>query len=122
MATDCKRLSKNARAIFAKFERFYPPNPWKAPQWKKVGKVYDNGWYDLRKAADRTRLEKWNTELIGVMMVTQASSYKTKKGSLGRFNKEHIPMSINRYVEVVLIIRELDFQIETQDLIDGVHG
>lgn len=118
MTRDVDVLSPKAQVIFAKLELYFPPDPWKNPRWLPEGIVKDNWVYDLRKNADRKRLETWENSMIGYSVKTQASMYRDKhQGSLDGFTDTTFPRSIRRHVEVLLIVSDLDFQIETGDIV-----
>lgn len=113
---DCPKLSPNARKIFEKITTFYPPDPWHQPQWIAEGKVFDNGWYDLRKAKDRDELIRWYERLIGHFIVESARVARDKKKKL-----THSVFSLRvskRWIELVVLFYELDFQIETLDFVE----
>ena len=120
MARDCVELSAKAQEIFARMQPYFPPDPWNTPRWMAEGMVHDNGWYDLRLAADRTRLEEKRRSFIGSMVVTAASSYREKTkvtGSLAGFSDERFSFMIQHEAELLLLLQDLDFQIETGDLV-----
>ena len=111
---DCEKLSPNALKIFEKIKTYYPPDPWKNLQWKEEGLVYDNGWHDLRKGDDRGKLiGRWE-HTIGSTIVMFASQNKNKKLTRSVF---HFKMS-KRWIEIAVLLKELDFQIETLDLVE----
>jgi hypothetical protein len=120
MNTDCKRLSKNAREIFVKLGRFYPADPWNKPRWLKVGRIHDNGWYDLRKSTDRNRLIEKTERALGYSVKIAASIHKKKYGSMRGFTTACFSKMMQHQAELLLILEDLDFQIETQDLIDEI--
>ena len=113
---DCEKFSPNAREIFNEITKYYPPNPWNQPQWTEDGKVFDNGWHDLRKEFDRTWLITWYERLIGSTIVTLAGDRKNKGGKLTR-DVFSIKLS-KRWIELAVLLKELDFQIETLDLVE----
>lgn len=116
MAIDCPALSSKAQEIFAKLEPFFPPNPWGKPQWFAEGKISDDGWYDLRLATDRRRLEEKLKGLIGHFVELKAESYRKKHACLTGFTNEHFDPGMQKQAEVLLLLKDLDFQIETLDL------
>jgi hypothetical protein len=117
--TNCEQLSPKAKEIFKKLEPFFPPDPWKKPCWEEEGVVTHNGRYDLRKAADRKKLEDWNKSFVGYILVLQASMYRDSHGGLLiGFDREHITPHMQNVAELLLILQDLDFQIETGDLMD----
>lgn len=118
MARDCEKLSTGALEIFKKLEPFFPPDPWKNPQWKEEGVVISNWTYDLRKHADRERLEIWTQRRIGSSIRTTAGVLKAKEGSLESFTEQKFGEYIKKLVELLLILDDLSFQIETQDILD----
>ncbi len=118
MARDCEELSANARAIFEKIKAYFPPNPWGSPQWTSEGKVFDNGWYDLRKSADRERFLQSKRNTLGYMVQLFASSCRNKLGSLDSFTHVRFSPMMRSQVEPLLLVIDLNFQIETSDLID----
>ena len=115
---DCEQLTPNARKIFKKIKMFFPPDPWNRPQWIEDGKVYDNGWFDLKKSADRERLKKQKQSLLGYFIETQASGYREKNGSLKGFTRQCFSQPIQTHVEILLLLNDLNFQIETMDLME----
>ena len=116
---DCEKLSPNALKIFKRLRPFYPPDSWQKPQWKEEGIVLDNGIYDLRKQADRKRLEENKLQMVGYSMRLQAKQIMDKESSLVDLEHRHIPKSVQVYLEILLILDELDFQIETMDLVEA---
>ncbi len=119
MATDCGQLSRNARKIFRKFKAYYPPDPWKNPQWIEEGKVYDNGWHDLRTSIHRDKLIERRLLSLGNWVRLVASMYRKKQGTLKGFTSEHFTKGMQRDAEVLLLLEDLDFQIETLDIVEG---
>jgi hypothetical protein len=122
MAIDCEQLSPNAQKIFEKLKPYYPPDPWDKPQWFPEGIVHEIGSprYDLRKSADRQKLIDWVLHMLGVIVETDASIYAKKRhGSLKGFTRTHFSRMLQHEAEFLLILRDLDFQIETMDLVEG---
>jgi hypothetical protein len=117
MATDCEKLSESAQRIFERLRPYFPPDSWKKPQYTEEGKVCENGWYDLRLSADRTRLISAKLSAIATFVEIQASMHRDGHGSLEKFTESHFPRSIQYLAEQLLILRDLDFQIETGDLV-----
>lgn len=115
---DCEKLSSNALEIFKKLEPFFPPGPWKTPQWQVEGIVISNWTYDLRKQVDRKRLEDWHLHMVGFKMREDAKRMLEKGGTLLGIEHRHIPQGIQHHLEILLILSDLDFQIETGDFID----
>lgn len=113
---EVKDLTPNSLEIFEKIKEHYPPDPWKNPQWTAEGKVYDNGWRDLRVKKDRAFLINWYEHLLGSTIVTftQGKVRKGKKLTKSDFN---IKM-FRKWIELVVWLRDLDFQIETMDLVE----
>lgn len=117
---DCQELSPNARKIFDKIKTYYPPNPWGKPRWKEDGLVQDYSnttWYDLRKFEDRHKLIDDYTSDIGRSVILEY-------GSLRREGKEIRACDFNlkaceRWIDLVVLLEELDFQIETMDLMES---
>lgn len=131
--TDTKKLSKNALKIFKKLKPYYPPDPWKNPSWKEDGTVRyasSGAWLDLKKASDRKALEDSLKSSIGYGVYIDALIYKDKHkqvpngraGWLKNFTSERFTKVIQHTVEQLIILNDLDFQIETQDIIDGYDG
>ena len=118
MATDCEKLSPNAETIFKKLEQFFPPDPWDNPNWLPEGIVRDNGMFDLRKSVDRNKLEEKTRISIAGFVEVSAGVFLTKNKSLEGFEVAHFGLAIKKQIELIFILRELDFQIETMDLID----
>lgn len=113
---DCEKLSPNAQKIFEKIKNLYPPDPWQNPQWKEEGLVYDNGWQDLRKSAIRRSLIDSYNHIIGLSITQTAHSFR-------KANKEMRSCDINlkiyeAWIDKVIVLEELDFQIETMDLVE----
>jgi hypothetical protein len=119
MSRDCKRLSPAAREIFKKLEPFFPPDPWKKPLWVKSGRVYSNGWHDLKLAADRKKLLESNKSFMGYCIQGKASSFRDKHGSLEGFADEPISKMVAHNALLQLLLEDLDFQIETMDLVEA---
>lgn len=113
---DCEKLSPNALKIFEKITAYYPPYPWKRPRWTPNGMVHDNGWHDLRKKEDRDKLIRRWEHTIGATVVMFANQRNNRKKKLTRsvFN---FKMS-RRWIELAVLLKELDFQIETMDLVE----
>ena len=118
MATDCEVLSEGAKIIFEKIKPYFPPDPWNSPNWLEEGVVRDNGFFDLRKSQDRTRLIEKTTSALGSFVETVAGVYHTKNGSLEGFEIDHFGMMIRNKVGLLFVLKDLDFQIETMDFVD----
>ena len=116
LAGCCEKLSPNALKIFESIKTHYPPDPWKCPQWSAEGLVFDNGWYDLRKGEDRGKLISRYEHQIGSTIVVFARNNKDKKRKLTR-SIFHFKLS-KRWIELAVLLHELDFQIETLDLLE----
>lgn len=114
---DCEKLSPNALKIFEKIKVCYPPDPWKAPQWTEYGTVYDNGWHDLRKSEDRNKLMERYTSAIGriILMTARISRDQSKELRGCDINLK----MCERWIDLVILLEELDFQIETMDLVEN---
>ena len=119
MPTDCEALSDNAQAIFAKLQPFYPPDPWDKPQWEAVGRIFDNGWHDLRLAADREKMTRWYKNLLGYLVEMSAIGYMRDHSTLEGFTQLHFTDHMRKVGHELLILNELDFQIETMDLVES---
>lgn len=120
MATDCEELSPNARKIFEKLKVFYPPDSWKNPQFTEEGKVHESGssWYDLRKSKDRNKLMEEKKNFLGYVVELNAISHYEENGSLeGFFEKQYSRLMTNA-LGILMLLNDLDFQIETLDLVD----
>ncbi|HEX5430248.1 MAG TPA: hypothetical protein VFX17_04195 [Patescibacteria group bacterium] len=115
--TDCEKLSLAAQAIFGQLKPFFPPDPWNKPQWIEEGVVIDNGQHDLRKSADRAKLIEKTEATLGSFVEVAARSYRRKNGSLEGFEIDHFGPMIKNKVELLFILEELNFQIETMDLV-----
>ena len=112
------QFSPAAFEIFKKLEPFYPPNPWGRPQWLEGGRVYANGWLDLRDGADREKLME-NTRQVIATFVEVAADIHLKEGkSLESFDNERYSKAVVHELERLFILKDLDFQIETGDLAD----
>jgi hypothetical protein len=124
MATDCEQLSAKARKFFEQIIPHFGKNgfdPWNKPVWEAEGIIHELGSprYDLRKSADRQQLIERTTHTIGHMVEIEARSYRTKHGSLENFDREHFPKMMFRSLEILHLLNELDFQIETMDLVES---
>lgn len=119
MSTDCETLSPKAREIFGKLQPFFKPDPWDNPQWREDGMVRDNGELDLKKSADRQKLIDRVVNTLGSFVETTASGYHRRNGTLNGFEIDHFGPMIKDKVALLLILRELDFQIETGDFADA---
>ncbi len=119
MGTDCNVMSPNARKIFEKLKPFYPPDPWQRPMWDEEGRVKDNGSFDLRKSSDRSRLIERSRSTLGSFVETVAGAYETRVGSFDGLEHHHFGLMIKHEVERLKILNDLDFQIETGDLVDA---
>ena len=119
MARNCKTLSPKAAEIFKKLEPFFPPDPWHNPQWFEDGKIRDNWLYDLRLSDDRERMEKWYQLMIGHSVQLSADMYLKEKGSLDDFTPQNFIEQIRHHAKLLLILQDLDFQIETLDIVEG---
>lgn len=115
---DCEKLSPNALKIFERIKKFYPPDPWDNPQWTEEGRVNDNGWRDLRKKADRDKLMKKYEHVIGFVIVASARSLIDKKEKLTRRSVFNLKAS-RGWIELACLLYDLDFQIETLDLVES---
>ncbi len=118
MARDCEQFSPNAQTIFRKLEPFFRPDPWNKPRWTKEGEIFDNGWFDLRKGADRERLATKNKVHIGHLVEMEASMCRKDTGSLSDFTRRHFTQQIQICAAILLILSDLDFQIETMDIVE----
>lgn len=116
MARDVEALSPKAAVIFARLKPFYPLGAFQQVQWEEAGRVYDNGWHDLRLSADRERLENWNKSMIGYLVRAEASMFVKAHGSLDDFTRHHFTTHMKELAEQLLILDELSFQIETLDI------
>ncbi|MDO8495265.1 MAG: hypothetical protein Q7S32_01905 [bacterium] len=119
MATDCEKLSPKALEIFEKIQKFYPPTPWSNPRCTPGGMVCDNRWFDLCKSEDRKSLMEGKKSSLGHMVEIQASVYIKKEGSLKRFSRRSFGLMIQNTVELLLLLNDLDFQIETMDIVES---
>ena len=113
---DCEKLSPKALKIFKQIKTYFPLDPWSKPQWVKEGGLYNNGRYDLRKKNDRQRLIKWHEGLIGSTIVLFARSARDSGNKLTR-SVFHFK-GCKKWIELTILLYELDFQIETLDFID----
>lgn len=118
--TDCEQLSSNARRIFEKMKEHYPPNPWGESCWKEDGLVQDYSntiWYDLRKSRDRqTLIDKYISD-IGRRIVLTARSFRKEKKKLRACDINL--KACERWIDLVMLLGDLDFQIETMDLVES---
>ena len=119
MARDCDELSPKARAIFAKLKPYFPPDPWNGPRWKEGGEVEDNGRFDLRLSTDRKRLMNEKGLNIAYLVELSASQYrKTHGNSLKGFRQRRFGRLVEDAVKFFFLLDDLDFQIETGDLVE----
>jgi len=118
--TNCKSFSANAIKIFEKIQPYFPPDPWSNPQWIQEGRVKDNEWYDLRKSDDRSRLIEAERSALGHMAQIKAVAHREKHGSLRGFAKKRFSRAIQHQVELLLLLEDLDFQIESLDFVESV--
>lgn len=111
---DCEKFSLEAQQIFQKIITHYSVNPWGTPQWTEDGSVFDNGWHDLKRKDHRDKLLKWYECLVGTTVV----SFARRAEKEGRnFSDEFINLKMLQvWIDLALLIEELDFQIETLDL------
>src|SRR3989344_2441299 len=108
---EVKELTPNSLKIFEKIKEHYPPDPWQNPQWTPEGKVYDNGWRDLRVKKDRDFLIHWYEHLIGSTIVTFTADIVRQSNKL---NKSGFNLKMyGKWIELTVLLRDLDFQIET---------
>ena len=114
---DCVELTPNARKIFDEIKAYYPPDSWKNPRCTDNGRVSDNGWHDLRNKADRDKLIRFYQHLIGSTVVLSACSARDKHQKLTN-SLLNLKMS-RRWIELAILLHELDFQIETLDQVEG---
>ena len=121
MARDCKKFSPKAQEIFNKLEQHFPPDPWKNSQWNGKGTLRDNGIYDLRKSADRMRLESDNKAFVGYWVALEAIRHIKEQGTLDAFTQVEVAGAFKKSVEILVILNELDFQIETMDIVEGAE-
>ncbi len=119
MAIDCERLSPKAQEIFAKLRPYLPDQPFGRKGWREEGIVCDEGDFDLRKAEDRKRFEEERKGYIAHHMLLLASEHEKAHGSLDTFQLgDGLGALVRQHLEVLLILTELDFQIETLDLVE----
>jgi len=118
MNTDCGALSSSAKKIFARIKPFFPPDPWKNQMWADDGRVNTNGWYDLRKSADRKRLMEEKKNFLGYLVESEANMFLEVIGSLERFTSCQFTEMMKREAQLLLLLRDLDFQIETMDVVE----
>lgn len=116
MAVDCEQLSPNAQIIFEKIKPYFPPDPWNKPSWTEEGIVHHNWFFDLRKHKDRDKLIEWQKNFIGSCIGLTASSYRKNNESLDGFLNKCNDGLIQKTTELLLLLEDLDFQIETLDL------
>ena len=116
MARDCEVLSPAAQVIFEKLKPFFPLDPWGEPRWWTDGRIRDNWYYDLRKAADRQRLEEWYQKMIGSAFASEASRYREEHKTLEGFETAPRSRTTVNWAMLFLILWDLDFQIETGDV------
>ena len=119
MAVDCKAFSSKAEEIFGKLEPYFPPDPWGKPRWIYGGKVFDNGWYNLCKSKDRMKMIRLKRSLAGYIAEVEAAYYRGRKGSLSGFTRQRFTPLVQNTLELLLLLQDLDFQIETSDFVDS---
>lgn len=115
---DCEKLSPNALKIFEKIKACYPPDSWDNPQWTEDGKVFDNGWHDLRKSEIRNKLIHRHEHFVGHHIFSAFKLAKEKQQELTGCWALNI-QTFKRWLEIIDLLYELDFQIETYDLVEG---
>jgi hypothetical protein len=123
MATDCEQLSAKARKFFEQIIPHFGKNgldPWNKPVWEAEGVIHELGSprYDLRTSADRQKMIDWYQHMIGHSVYLTACSYRKVHGSLDNFDREHYSRTIQKWSELLILLYDLDFQIETLDLVE----
>lgn len=123
MAIDCEQLSPNARKIFEKIILYFGKkglDPWGKPVWKPEGIIHELGSppYDLRTSADRQKLIDWYQRMIGHSVYLDADSYRKNHRSLQGFNRRRYSRLIQHWAELLVLLHDLGFQIETLDLVE----
>ena len=119
-------LSYSARKIFENLKPYFPSDPWNNPCWKPEGLVNSNGWHDLRKREDRERLIDQEKQSLGYQVFIEATLYRKNHGCVPRgelgwmtdFEHHHIARSMQHGAELLLLLLDLDFQIQTLDLLE----
>ena len=110
---DCEKLSPNALKIFEKIKKYYPNDPWDNLRWSQEGLVFFHGWHDLRKSENRHQLIKEYELQVGSMIVMFAKIARERNQDLTpsvfRFKMSR------KWIELAVLLHELDFQIETLD-------
>ncbi len=114
-----RELSAKSQAIFLKMKPWFPNDSWGNAKWHAEGIVNNGRRYDLRKSADRNALIEWELLMIGSAIENSASVYATKhKGEYVGYELEQVGSMVAKRAELVRHLRDLDFQIETGDLVD----
>lgn len=120
MSPQPQPLSPKAQAIFDKLQPFFPPDSFGNVCWEREGVVIQNAKrLDLRDKDVRRSLENHYQQIVGSTVSLQAKAFRKKKGSLAEFAFERYPTMIIDWLEILLILDELDFQIETLDLVES---
>lgn len=125
MAQDVQELSPDAKKIFGNLKPYFPSDPWGNSCWDPSGLVFNNIWYDLRNSEARNRLIDQEKQTIGYQVQIEASLYVKKNncvsnGELGwmtNFTYHHFSRSVQHNAELLLLLLDLDFQIETLDIV-----
>ena len=83
--------------------------------------MYDNVWHDLRKYETRRRLIGEQISILGAWVELCAEMHRKdrKDGTLRGFTQQHFTRSMQHRAELLLLLRDLDFQIETLDLVES---
>ncbi len=123
MGRDVIELSRNAKKIFENLKPYFPPDSFGNMSWKPEGIVHSNIWHDLRSAAGRQKLARQIKDAISYDAEIQASIYKDthkceSRGELNwleGFTLAHFTKGMQHNLELLLILNDLDFQIETMD-------
>jgi len=125
VATDCEQLSANARKIFEKIIPYFGKkglDPWGKPVWEAEGIIHETGSprYDLRTSAGRQKMIDWYQHMIGHSVYIDADSYRRKHRSLQGFTRQRYSRMVRNWAELLVLLYDLDFQIETLDLVESI--
>ena len=120
MAQDCVELSPRAREIFEKIVPYFPRDSYGNHQFSKEGKIFEDNWYDLRLATERQAFISRKKYFVGNVVSLQAEAYrKDHGGSLNGFTRQSYSRMTQHTLEILLLIEDLDFQIETGDFVNS---
>ena|SRR3989344_3734812 len=112
-------IKSEGEKIFNSLRPYFPPDPWGKARWKKDGRVYDNGEFDLLKSEDRDKIQYLKRLLIGHELEMMYRRYR-EKNYLPLESISNMPLTplLKDTLEIAHILAELDYEIETGDFAD----